>query len=415
MNRMLIGLLMFFVVGFSSCNYQRIYEREVIHTTARIPVKINWAKSGFEIQSDGSPTKQGDGSVHRATIRLFPTDGSEPIELYLEGNVFEGVIDIPVGEYSVIAMNESIYDSYWQGSESGGFQSVVFESVNSYEDFSARVRNSNTNPTGYFFTEYQSEDYQFIQPPLRLASWSLDTIIVTQEMADYSQGVVGAKLEGVDKEMFYALTRDNLTDEDGIDMRAMTYNVSVGLRVKNLSSVSTIRGAVLGFVDRANMRTAMGYRETATKTMVQYFTFNGRKNWYDADDQYMGDGWQPEIGDNIYEDFTGETTASFLSFGRDLDLGTSEQYDLDLDIIYLSGEIVDENIVYSIDDDRDLSTPNIQTMVPIDVTKQVVNSNLDIGLYSLNIDLFISTLELEYTEGDITVSDWGDEVIVPLG
>ncbi len=417
MNRSLLILLMvLFTLG--SCKYQKIYEREVHYSTAFIPVHINWEESGFDIDSTGATTRQGGGTVHRATVRLFPADGSEPIERYLESNVFRGYIEVPIGKYSVVVMNESIYDSYWQGSESSGFQSIEFNEANSYENFSAAVKTHSENPSGYFFSHYVSDNYLFMQPPLRLASWALDSLHISQEMADHSQLTRASELTPYDSTMYYALTRDEAGDSNGIDMRRLTRDVNVGIRVKNLTSASTIKGGITGFVNRVSMRRAEGYREPQSKTMVQYFTFNGRKNWVDADGNPKEEGWQPAVGENIYEDYTGETSASFLSFGRDLALGDQEHYDLDLDMIYLSGELVEETVVFTIDHDRDPSTPEVETTIPIDVTEQVLSgsgSSGSVDLYTLDIDIFISTMIIEYTEGDISVSDWGDDVVIPLG
>ncbi len=427
----LLGLIIIFT---SSCAYQPILERDIVYTSAYIPVKINWNNSGFNILENGV-SKQSGESVHRATFRFFPKDGSEPFERYLEGNVYDGEIEVPIGEYSVIVMNESHTDVYWEGSVTSGYESIVFENVDSYENFSAYVKTHTNNPAGYYLTEYVNDNYLFMQPPLRLATWSIDNFVVTQDMVDYSHQLLATRrtkgetedietktlMKSVDEDMFYALTRDSIGDDNGVDMRSLTRDVTVVLKVKNLTSVGGVKGAVDGFVNKVNMRTGVGFREPKDKKMVQYFTLNGRTNWYDENGEYMGEGWQPTSGENKYKDYTGETSVTFLSFGRDIGLESNLEdgsglYMLDFDFIYIDGALVDKgNTQFELDIDNDPTTPSVSTKLPIDVTKQVLdNAPLGSDVYKLGIDITISTFQLEYTSGDITVEDWGDDTVIPL-
>ncbi len=420
MSKFYLYILFLTIAILQSCKYQPILEREIIYETALIPVKINWTESGFEIDSSGEPTKQGRASVHRATFRFFPKDGSEPFERYLEGNVFEGEIEVPIGLYDVIVMNESYTDSYWDNTEDGGFYAIDFENVNSFQNFSAAVKIHSNNPSGYFFNNYDSEKYQFIQSGLRLSTWSMTSFEVTQELVDYTHETKNSKvtknspLGSSDESMYYAFTRDEVGDTDGINMRALTKNVSVTLKVKNLSSSSKVTGGVTGFVNKVNMATGIGFKVPDNKIMLQYFTFNGRTNWTDPDGNPTN---APSSGEDNskYEGYIGETSATFLSFGRDLTLGENELYNLDIDFVYISGSLFDkENTIFEIDLDRD-GIIDTRTKIPINITSQVINNDTsEDAQYALGIDIYISTLEIEHTSGDIDVEEWGDDVVIPL-
>ena len=71
------------------------------YVSVRLYVDVNWDNSGI------SPTKIAVDDVHRVSLRFFPKDGSEPFERYLETNVYGGYIEVPIGDYSIMAMNES--------------------------------------------------------------------------------------------------------------------------------------------------------------------------------------------------------------------------------------------------------------------------------------------------------------------
>ncbi len=429
------GLVMFASAALlSSCEYQEIHERNAPYEVAKIPVMLNWDYSGFVVDSKGF-TKQSNAYIHRVTFMLFPKDGGEVIERYIgDGySINEGFIDVPVGEYSVIVMNESISDSYWDGAETGGLMSVGFENVDSYVNFAAYVNTHTDNPTGYYWDDVSGTDYLFMNSPLRLSTWSLDDFVVTQNMVEYSQSesnetlmdrlatrVSNTKLSKAEEDMFYALCGDTKGSTDGITMRKLTYDIEVKLQVNNLTSVSAIKGGLIGFTNKVNMRTGRGFREPTTKSMIQYFTFNGRSNWYNEKGEYMGDGWSPSSGDNIYEDYSGQTSVKFLSFGRDYNLeeqqGANPQklYNLDLDFLYISGELMQtDGVEFLVDLDNDPTTEPVKTPLPFDLTSQAMKSQTEIGT-AIDIDMRISTIELDYVTGSISVEDWEEEPVIPL-
>ncbi len=409
-----------------SCEYQPIYERDTPYEVARIPVKINWAHSGFEVDSKGF-SKQSSTTIHRVSLRFFPKNGDPCFERYIgDGHsLIDGMIDVPIGEYSVIVMNESISDTYWEGTQSGGAQSLFFENTDNYLNFAAYVKTQSSSPAGYYWDESYDNNL-FINSPLRLATWSLDDFEVTEEMVNYTQSKsdpedVLSSLSKSEADMYLALTRDYEGDEDGIDMRKLTYDIEIKLQVKNLTSVAEVKGGMLGFTNKVNMRTAIAYREPDNKTMIQYFTFNGRQNWYNPQGQYMGDGWQPVSGENTYEDYTGQTSVKFLSLGRDIPLeensghARSGLYFLDLDFLYISGELMDtKNREFLVDLDDDPSTPYVETKLPFDLTYQTTKINSSISS-AIDIDINVNTIDVDYTSGDITVEEWESGGVIPLG
>ncbi len=430
----LIGIFMLATTLLSSCEYQLIHERSPHYSVAKIPVKLNWAFSGFEVDSKGF-TKQSSTSIHRVTLRFFPKNGDPIFERYIgDGHsINEGFVDVPVGQYSVLIMNESISDSYWEGTESGGAMSIGFENVDDYHAFSAYVKTQTANPSGYYWGDATGTDYLFINAPLRLSTWSLDDFTVTQAMVDYSHYEESdeilnqiskadkvTRLSKAEEDMYFALTADTKGDTDGLNMRKLTYDVEIKLQVHNLTSVSEIKGGMMGFTNKVNMRTGVGYREPGDKTMIQFFTFNGRSNWYDDKGEYMGDDWRPVSGMNIYKGYTGQTSVKFLSFGRDYakenEVGANPVglYNLDLDFLYISGELLDKaNSEFNVDLDNDPQTPYVRTKLPFDLTTQAMKSQLNIGT-SIDIDMLISTIEVEYQSGTISVDEWQSGGIVDL-
>ncbi len=334
----------------------------------------------------------------------------------MEGNIFEGHIEVPIGKYSVIVMNESYTDSYWQGSEFDGTRGLAFENVDSYEDFAAYVKTHNNNPSGYYFESYEADgEHMFMMQPLRLSSWSLDDFEISEDMVAFTQKTRSLTLKSVDQEMYLALTRDDENDTDGLDMRKLTRDVEVTLRIKNLSSTSTIKGGITGFVNKVNMRSGNGFLVPADKTMLQYFTFNGRSNWVDDNGNSLGEDWQPTMGENNanYEDYTGETSAKFLSLGRNLVEGVYEDYLLDLDFLYITGSRLDKTTsFFNVTIEGGNETTSLQQVkLPFKVTPQITSVGSD---YFELFQIDVSTVELEFKTGDITVEDWGDDNIIPL-
>ena len=219
-----------------SCEYQTIYEKGPTPPSfveAIIPVKVNWANSGFTVDNKGESKQSGSVDILKTTFRFFPKNGDEPFERHIGdgGSISEGKITVPVGKYSVIVMNDEITDIRWEGSESGGYKSLSFEDITKYEDFSAYINYTETCPD-YF--HWEDDSYRFMGLPMRISTWSIDDFEVTENMLYHSHGTgVGVTTE--EKEMLYAFTKDSVGDKNGIDMRQLTYEVEIDLKVRNLT------------------------------------------------------------------------------------------------------------------------------------------------------------------------------------
>lgn len=271
------------VLCLTACE-RRPLEDVTYSDTALVPVKIDWSESGISVSQP-----RGDDYVHRVSIRFFPKDGSEVFDRYLEGNVAEGSIEVPVGKYSVVVFNEAVTDPYWSNS-------VYFTDVNDYANFAANI--ADDDPSQYpFYTPLPNE--KIVVEPLKLASWSLDDFEITPEMTRELCGSSGT--EGVTT----ALTK--------IVMHRLSYNINVLAEVENLSSAQFIQGATRGFANKVFMASRVTTQDSGT----HIFTFNGRK-WAEGSDK------------------NGTTEKDFLSFGL---LPSPSQYKLHMDVLFTTGEV----------------------------------------------------------------------------
>ena len=304
--------------------------------TALIPVKIDWSRSNIPVTE-----ARGNGLVHRVSLRFFPKDGSAAFDRYLELNVIEGEIEVPVGEYSVVVFNESVYDVYWE-------DAIVFSDVDSYVDFAATIVPDDAANYPFYHPKAGEE---FIVEPFRLASWSLDDFTVTGEMVAATRSSTRADTRADAPEK--ALTR--------IVMRALTHNVNVTAHVDNLSSAQLIQGAMRGFARKVYMASG----ETAQTPATYIFKLNSRV-------------W--DAGSNRH----GTVSKSFLTFGR---LPHDEEYEINIDAVFIDGTIHDEQLLWDVTDQI--------TAYPTDA----IDNNIDL------------TMQLPLITEGIFVGDWDDEVI----
>lgn len=320
-------IAVFIAVAAMACERRPL--EDTFYTTAKIPVKIDWSLSGFEI-TDPS----GGELIHRVSLRFFPKDGSAAFDKYLEGNVVEGEIEVPIGNYRVVVFNESIRDAYWA-------DRVAFTDVDDYDRFAANVLpdDASNHP---FYTPLTAEE--LIVEPLRLASWKLDSLEVTREMVTRTRAGEGC---------------DALTC---IVMRPLTYNVNVVAKVQNLSSAQLIMGAIRGLADKVYMASA----ETEQSPATYVFKLNGR-TWDDA------------------SQVNGTTRKSFLSFGP---LPRSASYLLNLDVVLTTGEVFDpsqwpghegQSLLYDVT--GQVLTPQVPSDLDIDISVSLPLPHVEGGIY----------------------------------
>ena len=277
---------------------------DFFYESALIPVKIDWTNSGIPV-TDAS----GSGYVHRVSLRFFPKDGSPVFDRYMESNVIEGEIEVPVGEYSVVVFNESVHDIYWE-------DAIYFTDINSYSDFAANIvaDMASNHP---FYKPLVGEN--LIVEPFRLASWSIDDFNVTNDMVLQinwqRNGANGTRAPQTD-DMINALTK--------IVMRQLTHTVTVHAWVENLSSAQLLQGAARGFAKKVYMASALTEQIQAT----HIFVLNSRK-WDDASQT------------------NGTVEKSFLSFGI---LPMPSDYWLNMDVLFTTGVIYDQPLLYDVSD-----------------------------------------------------------------
>lgn len=314
---------------------------------ALIPVKIDWSQSNIPVTD-----ARGNGHVHRVSLRFFPKDGSAAFDRYLEMNIIEGEIEVPIGEYSVVVFNESIHDIYWE-------DAICFSNVDSYTDFAATIILDDL--ANYpFYKPLVGEEV--LVEPFRLASWSLDDFTVTREVVSRTRSTT--RTESRVDDMENALTK--------IVMRALTYNVNVTAHVENLASAQLIQGATRSFAKKVYMASAQTEHAPATHV----FKLNNRC-WDEGSQEH------------------GTVTKSFLSFGR---LPEVSECWLNLDVVLIDGSIYEP------------PKDSPRSVLLHDVTEQVHRVKPPSEDIDINIDINVSLLLPFVTDG-IYVGDWEDEAI----
>ncbi len=195
-------------------------DQSIDKESAVIPVAVDWSSSGLTILE----TKSDESDVHRLSLRFFPSDGDEPFERYLERNLYEDNIEVPVGTYSVVAINESISDSYWSGA-------MIFTNSDSYELFSA---------------ELHTDDGSTAAETYALVAWSIPSFEITQAMANYTRGVIEeGELSQEEQEQMTALTN--------VVMEPRTRTLRVNLSSDNIASSQSVTASVSGLSMRVNI------------------------------------------------------------------------------------------------------------------------------------------------------------------
>jgi len=339
-------LLMLLILMMRESCVRRPLEDDDLPMAATISVKIDWSKSGIEV-----PSRSEESGIHRVSIRFYPKSSKQPVfDCYLEGNVSEGTIKVPVGAYSVVIFNESVDDKgYWEGK-------INFTEVNDYHNFAA-----NLVP---FDAALRAQQYPFYKPqtgekfnvePLNLASWSMDNFEVTEKMVLVSQGKKPSSyISAAESEMLTALTQ--------VTMRALSRPLTVTAQVKNLVSVQTNYLAIRGLSSKVYMASG----RTTQSPSTYLFTLNGRRYEQNGKD--------------------GQTSRTFLCFGR---TPAPEAYTITADVLFVSGELYKP------------SPPLL-----FDVTNQMTLS--DESSININVDI---NYDLPYVAGGIAVDDWEDKVI----
>ena len=339
-------LLLSAMIGLSlgACIRRPLEDME-LPPAALIPVKIDWSRSGFNFSS-----RYGH-SVHRVSLRFFPKDGYMPVfDVYLEGNLTEGRIRVPIGRYSVVVFNETLEDEgYWEGR-------INFTGVNSFHEFAANAVAYNRNALKEQFPFYNPQPgEQLITEPLQLASWSIEHFEVTEKMVPVS---FGEQPESFMTEEEYGMYL-SLTN---VVMRPLISPVNVTVRIGNLISSHINYLAMQGFACKVFLASGLTTQSPST------YLFTLGRRIYDANGK------------------DGTARAVFYCFGRTG--GFPESYTIAADVVFVTGELYQP------------SPPLL-----FDVSGQVQANDDDM----FAIDLAIG-YDLPYMEGGIAVDNWDDDV-----
>ena len=326
---------------------RRESEDDILSRAALIKVKIDWSRTGLD------PTAKSDDAnrIRRVSIRFFPKDGRPVFDMFLETNVTEGKLLVPVGSYSVIIFNESLNDNQWRGR-------ITFSDENNYTNFAANaVPYADTQREQQFPFYRPRGGERFIDEPLLLASWNLDNFDVTEGMVLVSHGR---------KPTYHIPARENnmLNAFSNVVMRPLTHRVTLTAQAENLALMQTGYMAFQGLANKVYMASGL----TSSTSATYLFTLDERT--YDANKR------------------SGTVSSSFLSFGRFTLSGMvlRESYILSSNVLFVTGKLY-----------------NPTSPLRFDVTGQMKSFPAS----NFNIDLEIS-FSLPHADEGIDVDDWGD-------
>ncbi len=278
------NILIILLLSLISCKRRPLSDDVCQRSTALIPVEIDWSISGINPTSES----RTDGDyVHRVSLRFFPKDGSQPFDRYLEKSVFEGEIEVPIGSYSVVVFNESIYDPYWDGF-------IEFINVDDYDTFAVELVDNESGVSN---------------EPLKLASWRLDNFGVTQAMVNTTRstrtGDKYAALSPIDREM--------TTSFIPVTLQPITCYTTVSAHIENLSSAQRVEATFRGFAHRMYMASGESHSSTSSHKM--------RLSTVEWDDES--------------EKVHGTISARMLTFDASAD--PDAKYELAMDVILVDG------------------------------------------------------------------------------
>ncbi len=273
--------------------------------SATIAVSVDWSLTGFDTEQS---SKSDEDYIHRVSLRFFPLDGSAAFDRYLEDDIEQGSINVPMGEYSVVVFNESIDDPYWQSA-------IEFENADSYTLFSAKIIEETSDD--YFYTPSEGESMSV--EALQLASYSIDNFVVSEAMCNTEQE------QWSSEELAMAALLDPATP------RSLTCYTTLEVVVENLSSANTVEASLTGLAQRVFM--ASGDTDTITTTHVGALT---QRLWDDEDEQQHGTIYESRL---TFSTPSSETSSHILTL--DVILVDGSRHSPEDDMIYdVSDQIV---------------------------------------------------------------------------
>lgn len=274
---------------------------------AVLPVAVDWSGSGLdpELSSRGE-----SGSVHRLSLRFYPEGGGDVIVRFLEANLYYDEIEVPVGRYSVVAINEGVNDSYWSGS-------VKFTDSDDFDLFSA---------------ELEVEDGVEANEPKALASWSLGEFEVTQNMASYSWGLHQVE-DAQDSSALTEYEQSQMVALLDVIMLGLTRTLRVEVTAENLGSAKSLMASVTGLTKRVGIVSRVTESDSITHTFgLSNFEFSELRSSFSS------------RSENSYDD-DGVAWGECLTFGHPLDssVRSDSDYSMDLEVLMLDGTTHEED------------------------------------------------------------------------
>jgi len=333
-------LLIVLTLALGSCTRRTVDEE--YSERALIPVRIDWSASGVPV-----------AGMHRASVWLFPDDGSTPLEYRLESDLTYREIPVPVGVYSVLVFNETTDTGDWNG--------IIFTGKNRYETFAAMAI---PDAVRGFYS--RSEELPLIVNPEPLAAWSLNRFEVTTEMMKRTRAIARGSSSS-----YRNMLINEVPDLTVVKPLPRFERVQITAYITNLASSMQITGTINGMAAGVNMVSG----EMVSAPAAHAFILNGR----------------------VYEDNEkdGTTTRTFHIFGRSP--VPDAQHTLYLDCLLTDG--------------------TLHPRFAFDVTQRIyANTSSIVKTHIINlgfeIDDTIVLPELGVGAG-ISVDGW-DEIIIPV-
>lgn len=249
-NYRLAGAVLLCSVLLFSGSCRRPTEDEV-GRVAKVPLTIDWSQSNIAVDE-----------IHRVSVWVFPHDGTTPYDIRLQGDVTQGILELPMGKYALVVFNETVDPTDRPGLRFvGREQYTTFCAVTAPDDFRG------------IYTQTEPDGTLFRKSPERLASWSLDEFEVTADMVVYTRDL----LVGQPAAPYQASAREAVTQElsklHRIVPKPRVKVVAITARVQNLVSAQKASGAIKGAVVGVNLSTGQAVLEPVS----HIFVLNGRK------------------------------------------------------------------------------------------------------------------------------------------
>lgn len=204
-------MLCVLLIAITSCERREL--EDVLINTAKIPVSFDWSQTGI------NPDNDENGDLYRGSIWLYCVDGTpfngNSYKEYIINYPILDTIEVPVGKYKVLAINNAISDYS---------DNVVFKGTENWESFEYSVKWSNKSNNSY------------MSEPDFLAIWLLDEFEVTAEMVlESSKGLNTIK------------SAASLQKMVGIQVVPIIYTCTVTAHVAHLRSAKSATGVFSGF------------------------------------------------------------------------------------------------------------------------------------------------------------------------